>query len=188
MSRIEDLSESYRRHIELPWSTTIAGSQRVIMLVYDRDVERLLRAQKGLFRQATEAAGHKWREVDVTNIFAKHMAANEYRDSYFESPEYLDPHAVHADLAQAAAERIRAALTTEDVTDQTVVAVVGVGALFGFTSVSDVIEKVQGHIRGRLLVFFPGEFADSNYRLLGARDGWNYMAVPITMRGQELWT
>lgn len=188
MSRIEDLSESYRRHIELPWSTTIAGSQRVIMLVYDREVERLLRAQKTLLRDATESAGRKWREIDLTNTFAKFMAANEYRDSYFESPEYLDPHAVHTDLAQFAAERLRAALTADDVTDQTVVAMIGAGALFGFTSVAEVIAKVEGDIRGRLLVFFPGEFAESNYRLLGARDGWNYMAVPITMRGQELWT
>jgi hypothetical protein len=188
MSRIEDLSENYRRHIELPWSATIAGSQRVIMLVYDRDIERSVRAQKALFRQATEASGHKWREVDVTNVFAKYMAANEYRESYFESPEYLDPQVVHGDVADAAAERLRAALTAEDVTDGTVVAMIGVGALFGFTSVAEVIAKVEADIRGRLLVFFPGEFADSNYRLLGARDGWNYMAMPITMRGRELWT
>jgi hypothetical protein len=31
-----------------------------------------------------------------------------------------------------------------------------------------------------LLVFFPGQFDNNNYRLLDARDGWNYLAVPIT--------
>ena len=36
------------------------------------------------------------------------------------------------------------------------------------------------HIRGRLLVFFPGVYEQNNYRLLDARDGWNYHAVPIT--------
>jgi hypothetical protein len=36
-------------------------------------------------------------------------------------------------------------------------------------------------IRGRLVVFFPGEYEDNNYRLLDARDGWNYLAVPITL-------
>src|SRR5437870_4368748 len=29
-----------------------------------------------------------------------------------------------------------------------------------------------------LLVFFPGVYEQSNYRLLDARDGWNYHAVP----------
>ena len=31
-----------------------------------------------------------------------------------------------------------------------------------------------------LVVFFPGQKDDNNYRLLDARDGWNYMAVGIT--------
>lgn len=38
---------------------------------------------------------------------------------------------------------------------------------------------VEPHIRGRLLVFFPGVYEHENYRLLDARDGWNYRAVPI---------
>jgi len=41
---------------------------------------------------------------------------------------------------------------------------------------------VESSIRGRLLVFFPGEYENNNYRLLDARDGWNYLAVPITAR------
>ena len=28
--------------------------------------------------------------------------------------------------------------------------------------------------------YHGGEHADNNYRMLDARDGWNYMAVPIT--------
>jgi len=35
-------------------------------------------------------------------------------------------------------------------------------------------------IAGRLLVFFPGEHEGNSYRLLDARDGWNYLAIPIT--------
>jgi len=36
-------------------------------------------------------------------------------------------------------------------------------------------------VEGRLLVFFPGEYHPENhtYRLLDARDGWNYLAVPL---------
>ena len=60
------------------------------------------------------------------------------------------------------------------------VAVLGVASLFGLLKVSQVVQDVAPHIRGRLLVFFPGEHEGSNYRLLDARDGWNYLAVPIT--------
>ena len=42
------------------------------------------------------------------------------------------------------------------------------------------MEAVTDCIGGRLLVFFPGEREGSNYRLLDARDGWNYLATPIT--------
>jgi len=48
--------------------------------------------------------------------------------------------------------------------------------------VSDLMSAVDSSIRGRLLAFFPGEFENNNYRLLDARDGWNYLAVPITTR------
>jgi hypothetical protein len=43
------------------------------------------------------------------------------------------------------------------------------------------LKEVVKDIRGRLVVFFPGEYEDNNYRLLDARDGWNYLAVPITL-------
>jgi hypothetical protein len=43
-----------------------------------------------------------------------------------------------------------------------------------------VVAAVANNIPGRLLVFFPGEYDQNNYRLLDARPGWNYQAVPIT--------
>jgi hypothetical protein len=45
--------------------------------------------------------------------------------------------------------------------------------------VSDLIQRVSGSVRGRLLVLVPGSFENGNYRLLDARDGWNFMAIPI---------
>ena len=46
------------------------------------------------------------------------------------------------------------------------------------------LEPDRAQIRGRLVVFFPGHLERSNYRLLDARDGWNYMAVPITLHSE----
>ena len=60
------------------------------------------------------------------------------------------------------------------------IAITGIASLFGFVKVSEIIPAVANHIRGRLVVFFPGEFENNNYRLLDARDGWNYLSVPIT--------
>jgi hypothetical protein len=44
-----------------------------------------------------------------------------------------------------------------------------------------VVEGIKEAVQGRLLVFFPGEYYPENhsYRLLDARDGWNYLAVPL---------
>ena len=64
-----------------------------------------------------------------------------------------------------------------------VVGLFGVASLFGFIRVSEVMRAIERDVRGRIVVFFPGEYVDSNYRLLDARDGWNYLAVPITLQG-----
>jgi hypothetical protein len=72
-------------------------------------------------------------------------------------------------------------LTAPGVDSRTVVAVSGAASLFGLVRVSSLIDEVAGDIRGRLVVFFPGSYDEKSYfRLLDARDGWDYLAVPIT--------
>jgi hypothetical protein len=60
-----------------------------------------------------------------------------------------------------------------------ILALAGAGALFGLTRISSLIEAVAPAIPGRLLVLFPGRYERGTYRLLDARDGWNYRATPI---------
>ena len=64
---------------------------------------------------------------------------------------------------------------------RSVVGLVGAGSLFGLGAVrlSRLVEEVEPAIRGRLVVFFPGERDGNNYRLLDARDGWSYLALAI---------
>lgn len=183
MARIEDIAERYGRHIATPWQRTIAGAQRVAMVVYDKDLERTLRARKLAFETATREAGHDWFEVDLSDAFAEWMAADDYRDEYFSSPEDLQLK-LDAEFPEFVAGRIRDMLRKPDVTADSVVAVVGVGSLFGFARISQILKKVEADIKGRLVVFFPGQFERNNYRLLDARDGWNYLAVPITQHGE----
>lgn len=183
MARIEDLADRFERHIATPWQRTVSGAQRVVMLVYDKELERTLRARKTAFETAARQAAHDWHELDVSNAFAAWMATDDYREEYFASPDDLQLKLL-AEFPEYVAQLLRAKLTANDITDNSVVALYGVGALFGFARLSQILKLVEADIRGRLVVFFPGHLDRSNYRLLDARDGWNYLAVPITLHGE----
>jgi len=180
VGRIDRLVERYRNHLAVPWAKALSGGERSIFVVYDRADERKLRARKDHFAIATRDAGHEWRECDLTRAFAEWMAAEDYRESYFEAPEDLTIK-LESEFLPAVAARIRDVLAADDVDDETVLAVFGVASLFGFVRVSDVLKRVEADIRGRMVVFFPGEYENHIYRLLDARDGWNYQAAPITL-------
>jgi Domain of unknown function (DUF1788) len=184
MGDTERLAEAYREHIVLPWQEGISGAQRVIMAVYEKDQERRLRARLNEFEIATHDAGYEWRLIDISDVFGAWLAREEeaYRTAYFESPEDLRLK-LDAEFTGFVAARIREQLEIGESPSRTVVAVVGVGALYGFTRVTGVLRQLEPHIRGRLLIFFPGTLEGNNYRLLDARDGWNYLAVPITLHG-----
>lgn len=182
MGKIEQLAEAYGRHIALPWQQTVSGAQRVIMIVYDKEDERKLTARRSEFQIATERAGHRWLAIDISPLFARWMASEEYRDAYFESPGDLELK-LEAEFAKSAAGEIRERLESAEAGKGSVVAVFGVGSLFGFTRVSRILKILEPAISGRLAIFFPGSFDDNNYRLMDARDGWNYLAVPITVHG-----
>ena len=177
MSEIEDLLSRYERYVKLPWDYKLAGAQKVWFARYDPGQERRLRLRIGEFQTATTDAGHMWHLVDITDAFAEWMADHEYRDAYFEQPE--DMGMALADFASTVEDRLRQAFKHEGVDDDTVVAVLGLASLFGLARASELIAKVDDGIRGRLLAFFPGQRDGSNWRLLNARDGWNYHAVPI---------
>lgn len=180
MGRIEELANRYQNHISAPWQRNLAGDQKAIFVVYPKEEERKLRARLELFEMATIDAGHNWKFFNLTKTFADWMANTEYRELYFESPEDLTMK-LQSDFLQFAAQELRKTLIAPGVNSDTVVAVYGVASLYGFTKVSLVLKEVVHDIRGRLLLLFPGEFDNNNYRLLDARDGWNYLAVPITL-------
>ena len=112
------------------------------------------------------------------------MAAQEYRDAYFESPEDLAGYQTGelTEFVTSLTAKLKSQIA-EQAGPDTVVALMGVGALFGLARVSSVVGGIKEAVPGRLLVFFPGEHHPENhtYRLLDVRDGWNYLAVPITL-------
>lgn len=178
MNQITKLAAIYQRHVSAPWQRTMAGAQRVMIIVYFKGRERALRRQIGEFEVATQEAGHKWVTVNATRWFAEWMAEDPYRDAYFEDPELLGMK-LEGEFKAYAADQLATALEKAD--ENTVVALLGSASLYGFMRVSELIQSVEPSIRGRLAVFFPGTKNDSNYRLLDARDGWSYLAQPITL-------
>ena len=181
-SKVAKLVSAYRQHMTVPWQAGLAAVQRVIFAVYDKADELRLRANVGEFELATQQASKQWLLLDLTNSFPDWMAAQEYRDAYFESPEDLAGYQT-GELTEFVADlnfTLRARISA-DAGPDTVVALLGVGTLFGLARVSSVVEGIKDTVPGRLLVFFPGEHHPENhtYRLLDARDGWNYLAVPL---------
>lgn len=183
MSYVDDLLAAYRRFVALPWQQNLAPPQRVWMAVYPPEQERRLRLHLPEFKTATIEEHHSWWLVDVTKSFETWMAAHEYRDAYFEDPDLLES-ALPAFFSHLV-EEVRAALSAHD-DPNGVVALLGTGTLFGLSDavkVSALLNAVNDAIAGRLLVYFPGQHEGNSYRLLDARDGWNYLATPITANG-----
>lgn len=180
MSYVDDLLEAYRKFVSLPWQQNLAPAQRVWMAVYPPEHERRVRLHIPDFEVATKEASHGWALIDITTSFERWMADHEYRDRYFDSPELLET-ALPAFFDQVVAE-VRSELENHSNPDA-VVGLLGAGTLFGLgdaVKVSALLNAANDAIAGRLLVFFPGEHEGNSYRLLDARDGWNYLATPIT--------
>ncbi len=185
MSYVDELLAAYRKSVALPWQQNLASPQRVWMAVYPPDHERRLRLHLPEFKAATTEHHHPWACIDITTSFEEWMAGHKYREAYFEDPELLAT-ALPAFFGHLA-DAVRLQLAAHPEPDG-VVAVLGAGALFGLgdtVKVSALLNAVNEAIGGRLLVFFPGEHEGNSYRLLDARDGWNYLAIPITPNGGE---
>jgi hypothetical protein len=183
MSYVDDLVAAYRKFVALPWQQNLAPPQRVWMAVYPPEQERRIRLHLPEFRTATIEEHHSWSLVDVTTSFETWMARHEYRDAYFDDPDLLES-ALPAFFSHLV-EEVRTALVAHDKPNG-VLALLGAGTLFGLgdaVKVSALLNAVNDAIAGRLLVFFPGEHEGNSYRLLDARDGWNYLAIPITANG-----
>jgi hypothetical protein len=180
VSRIDDLVRNYQRFAKLPWPQGLAPAQRVWMAVYPPEDERRLRLHLQEFETASTAAGHDWGLIDITNSFEEWMASHEYRDAYFDNPRLIQPEM--AGFLDSLVVRVRGQLETFG-GPNTIVGLLGAGNLFGLgdrVKVSALVDRIEDLVAGRLLVFFPGEVEQNNYRLLNGRDGWNYHAILIT--------
>ena len=178
MSKIKHLINSYSKFIAIPWRSDAAAAQRVIFCVYNEEEELRLRIKIDEFEIATKHAGHNWEIFDLTNTFADWLSQQRYSKSYFQKPNLLTT--LMPKYLTYITEEFKKFLVEKSIGDDSVVALNGVGSLFGFLKVKEVVDNLAHLFTGRLLVFFPGTYENNNYRLLDGYDGWNYLAVPIT--------
>ncbi len=176
MNRLTKLLAAYEAQLGLSWDAGLHGAERTWFVVYEPSDERRLRAMTGEFELATMRSNRKWKLFDTTNTFETWLASSEYREDYFENPDFLEMQ--FSEFEQQLHEQLKAECSLTD--DQTVFAIVGIGSLFSFVRVSNVVSSLADSVQGRLLVFFPGSVEANAYRLLNARDGWNYRAVAIS--------
>lgn len=178
-NRIETLLANYRRRVALPWATNLAGAQRVWFALYPREDERRLRFRIPDFESETKAARHGWKLYDLTPTFPAWMAGYEYRDAHFGDLTNFNT-GVRGEFQEHIIVDMQRVISAGDVDQNTVVALLGVGSLFGVVAIADVIKAAAKAAPGRLLVFFPGTKTDNNtYKLLDAAVAWNYLAEAI---------
>ena len=179
MSKIKQLIDNYRTHIEIPWQTDRSAQQRVIFCVYPEYQELRLRVRLDEFEIVTKQAEHDWSLFDMTDMFPDWMESRKkYLKRNFETPGTLLTALPKFKLFIA--DKFEAFCKEKWAGPDDVVAVSGVGSLFGFIKVKEVVDLIAPLVPGRLVVFFPGSYENNNYRLLDAYDGWGYLAIPIT--------
>lgn len=183
MSKIDDLLVAYKKQVQLPWPDALSANEKIWFCIYDPSQERRLRRQLGAFEIATHESGHNWRLLDVTEIYDQWLSQNEYKEAYFKDPSNLKYE--ENTFLEYFSDTIGKLM--EGVDSTTVIAIIGIGTLYGIIRVSKVIDYLVKTVPvpGRLVFFFPGERDGKNYRLLKARDGWNYLATPIEAQERE---
>ncbi|MFK4850183.1 BREX protein BrxB domain-containing protein [Microbacterium sp. ZW T6_19] len=178
MSRISELVDAYAAELALPWRDGLSGGERVWMLVYPPEQERAMRANLARLEFVTGQSGRGWRSIDITDEFGRWLARHRHAEAFFEEPSDLTLSILDQFEAELVSG-IRGHLAAASGND--VVSLVGIGSIFPFLRASSVIKAIDDAVQGRLLVLFPGlHDADTHsFRLLDARDGFNYRARVI---------
>ncbi|RVA26740.1 DUF1788 domain-containing protein [Mesorhizobium sp. M7A.F.Ca.US.001.01.1.1] len=175
MNTFDELLAAYERQVQLPWLDDAPPAGRVWLLWFDKSMQRKFTGRIGEFEHVTMKTGRGWRHVNLAPWFGQWIARHEFFDALVDHPQEI--RGLLADAEQALIAFLRSELRL--CTSNDVLALDGCGSLFGIVRVSALISKIADTIPGRMLVAFPGKHAAGVYRLLDARDGWNYHAIPI---------
>ncbi len=180
MSRINQLLANYRRHIQLPLRTSVPAAQRIWFAVYPPEDERRLQHGIQEFELATTQAGWRWHLIDLHGQLSSWLKSVDPDEQglWFSNPQDINLYA-RSEWRDLLSTFIRSSIASVAEPERTVVALTGLTELFDFLPVSDLLATLEGVSPGFLMLFFPGERENNTYRFMCARDGWDYLAVPI---------
>ena len=176
---VDDLLNAYEKVVNGNWEVTLSGQERIWFLVYEPEMQRKVDFRLGDFENATKKAGKKWATASLKEAFPSWMANHDYREEYFSEPDMLVDQ-LEFEFKNWLISHSVESINQQNADENTVLAITDVASIFGFARLSDILNQVAHQVKGRLLVFFPGEFEKNQFRLLDARDGWSYLARPIT--------
>src|SRR5262249_29642063 len=142
------------KYIAVPWRDDAAAPQRVIFCVYNESDELRLLAKIDEFEMATSQANHPWKLFDLTNTFAVWLMSQRYAKSYFQKPHLLTT--LLPKYLEFIISEFEKFLKEAGAGESHVIALSGVGSLFGLLKVKEVVDKLAPLVKGRLVVFFPG--------------------------------
>jgi Domain of unknown function (DUF1788) len=175
LSTVDDLLFHFRRQVTLPWRPDTAAEYRVWIMHYDKALDRRVQARLPEFEEAVRRAGHGWSVMGLAPLVAPWLAAHELFGGLVDQPDELP--SILPEFESHVVAKVRERLDQLGPNDLLVLS--GASALFGLLRVSRLTQSVADSIKGRLLLLFPGRHSEGAYRLLDARDGWSYRAVPI---------
>jgi hypothetical protein len=171
----DDILAAYGRQVQLPWASDTPPAGRIWVVWYEKSLQRRFSGRLGEFEHVTLKAGHGWRQMNLSPWFGKWIAKHEFFDALVEQPKEL--RGLLPEIEDDIVAMLKHALKSCSVND--VLAIDGCGSLFGIARVSTLISRIADSVPGRLVIGFPGKHTSGVYRLLDARDGWNYHAIPI---------
>lgn len=177
MSKIDQLLSKYQNIIKEPWPTGLSGQEKVWFLIFDPIDLRKVHFKLDEFEIATKNAKREWLLLSLQTKFTDWLSQHDYKESFFEDPEYLSD-ALQDDFKEYLENSINEELN-QAINENTLVVLKDVSAIFGFIKLSELVNAISDKVNGRLMVLFPGEFINNQYRLMDARDGWDYLARPI---------
>ena len=180
ISKTDQLLAAFEKVVNEPWATSLSGQEKIWFLVYDPAEQRKMDLRLSDFETATFSVGKRWVNISLKSCFPIWMANHDYKTEYFEDPEALIDQ-LEADFKPFVVDFIVNKMIENSCDENTLVALSDISSLFGFIRMSDVLNGCANSINGRMLIFFPGEYDKNQYRLLDARDGWSYLARPITV-------
>ncbi|MBV8399560.1 MAG: DUF1788 domain-containing protein [Acetobacteraceae bacterium] len=175
MPTTDELLRYFERQVALPWRDDLAPEYRVWILHYEPALERRIRGRMAEFEAIARRHAKGWAAVDLATLVAPWFAAHPLFEGLVEQPDELP--GLLPEFSGHVMDTVRHELATAGPGD--LLALSGAAALFSLMRISTLIERIAPAIPGRLLVFFPGRYEGNSYRLLDARDGWNYRATPI---------